>query len=712
LQQTIYFHEVGKYMSLEGQQIGRYHLIRLLGSGGMGDVYLAENQRIDQYVAIKIIRSEIAPYPDAQTTKEATRLLEREAKAIAQLDHPHILGLFDFGEATINDIPFTYIVMPYRKEGSLASWLNRRDNTELLPVGDVIHFLQQAADALQHAHDHGIIHQDVKPSNFLIRTRDDQPQHPDLLLADFGIAKMASATASNSQSVHGTPAYMAPEQWQGTPVPATDQYALAIMAYQLLTGQPPFQGRLEQVMHQHFTSTPTAPSILNPKLSPALDSVLLRALAKNPQERFPSISAFAKQLQQVQPTGPIAKTVPPTSPDPSSDDLHATLTITESEALSGTQRTLTLPNGLKVMVAIPANSQAGQVIHFQMTDPSPNSTNNTYALNLTLAIKQEEGSTLNPKTTPVEQQIPSESLYKQAMPASFYSLTTSDTIAPDKYFGGTSTPPPPPPPRKSPSLSKSNIALLLLLTISLIAASGIFDYLSLARINTLTTTKFLAHSTAYVKTISTAYAKTATSVVQATASVTFNPYPIGKGPLLLYDPLSNNLGGYGWHEGNDNQGGSDSCHFINNTLQVSAGDQGKTEYCPVKQSFNSFLFEVQMSLIYGDAGGILLSLDSTQPSYYLFMVSQDGTYNLIYTSKTMTIPIITGNAKTIFKTGFSQSNRLAVAEQGRTINLYINGKLINSAVDCLTQSGPVGVAVSENVQATKATFSNAKLWAL
>jgi len=114
-----------------GAQVGPYRITGELGSGGMGDVYLAENPRIDQYVAIKIIRSEIAPYPDAQTTKEATRLLEREARAIAQLDHPHILGLFDFGEVTINDIPLTYIVMPYRKEGSLATWLHRRGNSEL-----------------------------------------------------------------------------------------------------------------------------------------------------------------------------------------------------------------------------------------------------------------------------------------------------------------------------------------------------------------------------------------------------------------------------------------------------------------------------------------------------------------------------------------------------------------------------------------------------
>ena len=110
--------------------------------------------------------------------------------------------------------------------------------------------------ALQYAHNHQIVHQDVKPSNFLIRSSDDASGRPDLMLADFGVSKSTSATATVSQTVRGTPAYMAPEQWDGAPVPATDQYALAILAYDLLSGRPPFQGSLSQVMYQHIHVTP------------------------------------------------------------------------------------------------------------------------------------------------------------------------------------------------------------------------------------------------------------------------------------------------------------------------------------------------------------------------------------------------------------------------------------------------------------------------
>src|SRR6266581_2335063 len=219
-------------MPLDGLQLGHYQLQRLIGSGGMGEVY----QALD------------------------TRLFQREMRAITTLDHPHILPLFDFGEATINKATLTYMVMPYRPEGSFADWLQERGSSDMLPPQDVAYFLLQAADALQHAHEHQLIHQDVKPSNFLIRKRTVDPNHPDLLLADFGIAKFTTATATASQSIRGTPAYMAPEQWDGQPVAASDQYALAIMAYQLLTGRPPFQGGPGQIMRQHFITHQSRPA--------------------------------------------------------------------------------------------------------------------------------------------------------------------------------------------------------------------------------------------------------------------------------------------------------------------------------------------------------------------------------------------------------------------------------------------------------------------
>src|SRR5712691_10662656 len=216
-------------MPLEELQNGRYRRLRLLGSGGVGEVYLMSDTRVSRQVAIKVIRAEGAPYPGSDTGKDAARLFQREARAIAALDHPNILPLYDFGEEIHDDTTMSYMVMPFCTEGSLAGWLRQRDSTLMLSSDDIVHLVEQAADALQYAHDHQVIHLDVKPSNFLLRINRKSPNRPTLLLADFGIARSFTTVASSSLTIRGTPTAMAPEQWSSTPVPATDQYALAVM---------------------------------------------------------------------------------------------------------------------------------------------------------------------------------------------------------------------------------------------------------------------------------------------------------------------------------------------------------------------------------------------------------------------------------------------------------------------------------------------------
>src|SRR6266567_2420424 len=136
-------------MALEGQSIGRYQLSHLLGSGGMGEVYLAIDTPVYRQVAVKVMRSEMSAYPNETAGNDAARLFQREVKAIAGLDHPHILPLYDYGEETVHGSKITYMVMPYRSEGTLVNWLHKRANNALLSPLDVAQIISQAASALQ-----------------------------------------------------------------------------------------------------------------------------------------------------------------------------------------------------------------------------------------------------------------------------------------------------------------------------------------------------------------------------------------------------------------------------------------------------------------------------------------------------------------------------------------------------------------------------------
>ena len=307
--------------SLIGTSIGGYRLVQLLGSGGMGTVYLAEDPAIGQQVAIKVVRTDSDSHTDQATARVAAERFKQEARAVASLDHLHILPLYRYGEETTSDgARRAYIIMQYRPEGSLWDWLRRRagigpgsSSSPLSPVPSLsaipaqVHgtwpmgldeageYLRQAASALHYAHEHGIIHRDVKPANFLLRFEGGNAVH--LLLSDFGLAKLYSSNSGTSH-ILGTPVYMAPEQFEGAAVPESDQYGLAVMIYYFLAGHPPFEGEPMRLMHQHLTAAPPSIAMFNPSLAQGVDNVLTRALAKIPADRFPSTADFATAFVQ------------------------------------------------------------------------------------------------------------------------------------------------------------------------------------------------------------------------------------------------------------------------------------------------------------------------------------------------------------------------------------------------------------------------------
>jgi serine/threonine protein kinase len=284
-------------MTLEGTQLGNYRLQRLIGNGPRGSVYLAEETSTAQQVAVKVVPNEALPSPDTLADADAQQRFQSEMEALKALDHPHILPLLDVGEGEVDQKTYTYLVSPYHPLGTLADWLQQRQSLEPVPPAEVVEMVRQAAEALQYAHSRQLLHLDVKPSNFLLRRHEDNPRQLDLMLADFAVARLTPVTAG--QTFRGAAPYVAPEQWTGTPGPATDQYALAMMAYFWLTSRVPFEGSSQEVMDKHLREQPQPPSAFNAHIPPAIDQVILTALEKKPEDRFLSVQVFATAFENI-----------------------------------------------------------------------------------------------------------------------------------------------------------------------------------------------------------------------------------------------------------------------------------------------------------------------------------------------------------------------------------------------------------------------------
>jgi serine/threonine protein kinase/WD40 repeat protein len=260
-----------------GESIGNYRLLRVIGEGGFATVYLGEHRHLGTQAAIKVV--------DTQLEDEDVESFLAESRLVARLTHPNILRVMEYGVE--GGVP--YLVMEYAPNGTLRT---RHPAGVPVPVAAVLPYVQQVAEALHYAHEQKIVHRDIKPENLLLGRQGQ------VLLADFGIAVVAQSSRSSSgEEVAGTIAYMAPEQLQGRPRPASDQYALAVVVYELLTGARPFSGGYAELAAQHVMAAPPSLRARVPGIPPAVEEVVRIALAKDPKERFATVRAFAKGLE-------------------------------------------------------------------------------------------------------------------------------------------------------------------------------------------------------------------------------------------------------------------------------------------------------------------------------------------------------------------------------------------------------------------------------
>ncbi len=269
---------------LTGKQLGPYQIVSPLGEGGMAAVYKAYHPAMERYVALKILPRDFASKP------EFVARFKQEAKVVAGLQHPHILPVFDFGEAE----GYTYLVMPFIKSGTLTDLLKG----DPLPLGQIRDLISQVGNALDYAHARGLVHRDVKPSNVLL------DETGNCLLSDFGLAKIleASEKLTISGAIMGTPAYMSPEQGLGKALDGrTDIYSLGVILYEMATGRTPYKAETPMaVMLKHISAPLPSPSTVNPNLPESVEGVILKALAKDPDDRYQTAGAMVKAINSVQ----------------------------------------------------------------------------------------------------------------------------------------------------------------------------------------------------------------------------------------------------------------------------------------------------------------------------------------------------------------------------------------------------------------------------
>ena len=296
---------------------GRYKVVRVLGRGAMGEVYEGIDPRLNRSVAIKVISTASRGDPELHANYSARFV--QEARAVAQLNHPHIVTLYDFGEE--NGV--AYMVMELVRGDELAAYFDMTQDFHLeFTLEDAVRMTCELLAALGYAHDNGVIHRDVKPANVML-TQDLRVK-----LTDFGVARLVhtiaalNATDGETEMV-GTPSFMSPEQITGQAVgPQSDLFAVGIILYQFLTNERPFRGAgLFAVQQKILYEQPVPPTLLNPMLHPDYDRIVNRALAKQPQDRYPDARAFLRDLQRVmngesvadatQPGGPREATLPP-----------------------------------------------------------------------------------------------------------------------------------------------------------------------------------------------------------------------------------------------------------------------------------------------------------------------------------------------------------------------------------------------------------------
>ena len=662
---------------LEGTSLGRYHLQRRLGRGGMSEVYLAYDELMHRDVAIKVVSSSHVEYIER---------FQREAMAIANLHHNHILPAFDYGEQE----PWHYLVMPYIEHETLSERLEKRGHLSLEEAGEM---LQQIASGLEYAHEHGILHRDIKPSNILLR--DDHHAY----LADFGLAKAINETGRVTQTgvLLGTPEYMAPELADGPASRSSDLYALGMLLYQMVTGELPFTGNTGLAVYmKQVHERPIPPSRFNPTIPQDVEQVILRALDKDPRRRYQTPHALAHAyLQAVSVARPLQEIGSGRTPVAMS---RVVLNDTGEmpplyEVGEELPQDLGARNGL-------AEAGFGEVdVPFVATSfvtPSPVPIEEeklvlpAYAHDAGAPAASSPGQTLiqqaGRSTPPIARQVPAE-------------LTRTGSARYNRNIFAVT----------------SFMGISFLLIIMSVILFAVFDYNNSNKPGERTpaATARATHPSQPTR-VNTAQAKdTSTPVANVTPlaseqqAVADERAIISSTPLLVDDLSSSVISS--WNVDDNN------CIFIGGTYHVIAKQANFLVSCESNiLTYDNAAFQVDVSLLSGSMAGLVFRANDQQ--FYDFGITNLGEFflrrHVINANGGGTYTHLVPNTTSSAIAPGRQKNTLLVIANGGDFKLYINGEFVGEQQDSTYTGGAVGfdTGTTPSVDSAEASFSNFKVY--
>ncbi len=666
---------------LEGTRLGRYRLQQRLDHGGMSEVYLAYDELMHRDIAIKVMSSTHTDYIER---------FQREAEAIGNLHHNHILPAFDYGQQE----SWHYLVMPYIDHESLSELLDRGP----LPLEHAGELLSQIASALQHAHEHGILHRDIKSSNILLR--DDHYTY----LADFGLAKAVDGSGSVTHTgvLMGTPEYMAPELADGLASTSSDLYALGILLYQMVTGRLPFTGDTPLAVYlRQMHEQPVPPSRLKPTISQDVEQVILRALDKDPRRRFQTPNDLAQAYQEaLNAKAPLQETVPTRTPTP-----RVGVILSDSgempalyNRISAVEDELAQASGARYALAEPYNSDLGVL----QVDPGFDSASSTAAQEEKLVLPAysfhtNAASAISADQTIIQQpsRIPSNSpMSGFPRPANLHDA---------RY-------------NRNSFMLTGLMGISFLLIIMSVILFAVFAYSSNREAEKIRALTAQAISTNQANRIGGKQPKGTPATKTGVTRLSPQQVPLATAnaitsaaPALLDDLSTDFIGG--WYVDNT------SCKFVGGTYHVIVKQANFLQTCESSTfSFDNVALQVDVSLLSGSNAGLIFRANNQQ--YYDFGIDNQGEFFFRRhdpdgSGRGTITDLLPGTKSPAIAPG-KKKNTLLVIANGSDFKLFINGIFVGEQRDSNYIGGQVGFGVGTlaSESSGEASFSNFKEYSI